>query len=156
MVAGGGDLEIDRESSFARNRSYNEYDTDSVETDNLQSTDQTELIASTNSSGETHLSIARSSEQTLALMTISASSLSDAGEDSPAIIDVSKLTTVKVLDKRSGSSRVEYKCELGPLWLAADLVERAQMGRIHIRSYENGLVRDRRLRTLRVGKRKFS
>jgi hypothetical protein len=127
-----------------------------VETDNLQSTDQTEPIASTNGSGETHLSIARSSEQTLALVTVSASSLSDAGEDGPAIINVSELATVKVLDKRSSSSGVEYKCGLGPLWLAVDLAERAQMGRIHIRSYENGLVRDRRLKTLRVGKRKFS
>jgi hypothetical protein len=119
--------------------------------DNLQSTDQTEVIASINGSGETHLSIARLSEQTLALITISASSLSDAGEDGPAIINVSK-----VLDKRSSSSGVKYKCELEPLWLAADLVEGIQMGRVRIRSYENGLIRDRRLKTLRVGKRKFS
>jgi hypothetical protein len=119
--------------------------------DNLQSTDQTELIASINGSDKTHLSIARSSEQTLALMTVLASSLSDVGEDGPAIVNVSK-----VLDKRSSSSGVEYKCELEPLWLAADLVEGAQMGRVCIRSYENGLIRDRRLKTLRVGKRKFS
>jgi hypothetical protein len=52
-----------------------------------------------------------------------------------------------------GSSR---QCELEPLWLAADMAERPQMGRVHIRSYENGLVRDRRLKTLRVGKREFS
>jgi hypothetical protein len=128
MVAGGGDSEIDQGSSLARNRPRNEYDTGSVETDNLQSTDQT----------------------------VSASGLSDAGEDGPAIIDVSKLTTMKVLDKRSSSSGVEYKCEFEALWLAADLAERAQMGRVRIRSYENGLVRDRRLKTLRVGKRKFS
>ena len=89
-------------------------------------------------------------------MAVSASSLSGVGEDGLAIVDISKLTTVKVLDKRSSSSGVEYKCELEPLWLSAGLVERAQMGRVHIRSYENGLVRDRRLKTLRVGKRKFS
>ena len=77
-------------------------------------------------------------------------------EDGLAVVDISKLTTVKVLDKRSSSSGVEYKCEFEPLWLAADLAERAQMGDVHIRSYENGLVRDRRLKTLRVGKRKFS
>ena len=130
MVAGGGDSEVDRGSSFIRNRSHNEYDTGSAETDNLQNTDQTDPIASTNSSGEVHISIARFSEQTL--------------------------TTVKILDKRLSSSGVEYKCELEPLWLAADMAERAQMGRVHIRNYENGLVRDRRLRTLRVGKRKFS
>jgi hypothetical protein len=89
-------------------------------------------------------------------MTVSASSLSDVSEDGLAIVDISKLTTVKVLDKWSSSSGVEYKCELEPLWLAADIAERAQMGRVHIRSYENGLVRDRRLNVLRVGKRKFS
>ena len=126
MVASSSDSEVDQGSSL------NEYDTGSVETENLQSTNQTELIA------------------------VSASSLSDAGEDGPAIINVSKLTTAKVLDKRSSSSGAEYKCEFEPLWLAADLVERVQMGGVHIRSYENGLVRDRRLKTLRVEKRKFS
>jgi hypothetical protein len=156
MVTGGGDSEVDQGSSVARNSPRNEYHIGSVETDNLQSTDQTEPIASTYGSGETHLSIAGPSEQIPALITVSASSLSDAGEDGPAIIDVSKLTTMKVLDKRSSSSGVEYKCEFEALWLAADLAERAQMGRVHIRSYENGLVRDRRLKTLRVGKRKFS
>lgn len=85
-------------------------------------------------------------------MAVSASSLSSVGEDGLAIVDISKLTAVKVLDKRSSSSGVEYKCELEPLWLAADLVERARMGRVRIRSYENGLIRDRRLKTLRVGK----
>src|SRR2546430_7104532 len=119
-------------------------------------TRQTDPVVSTNRSGEAHLSIARFSKQTLALMSVSASSLSGVGEDGLAIVDISKLTTVKVLDKRSSSSGVEYKCELEPLWLSAGLVERAQMGRVHIRSYENGLVRDRRLKTLRVGKRKFS
>ena len=89
-------------------------------------------------------------------MAVSASSLSGVSKDGLVIVDISKLTTVKVLDKRSSSPGVEYKCELEPLWLAADWAERAQMGRVHIRSYENGLVRDRRLKTLRVGKRKFS
>lgn len=134
----------------------NEYDTGSVETENLQSTDQTEPIASTYNSGETHLLIARPSEQVLALITVSALSLFNAGKDSPAIIDVLKLITAKVLDKRSSSFRAEYKCEFEPLWLAADLAERVQIGGVHIRSYENGLIRDRRLKTLRVGKRKFS
>jgi hypothetical protein len=36
-------------------------------------------------------------------------------EDGLAIVDISKLTTVKVLDKRSSSSGVEYKCEFEPL-----------------------------------------
>ena len=58
-------------------------------------------------------------------MAVSASSLSDVGEDGLAIVDISKLTTLKVLDKRLSSSGVEYKCELELLWLAADLAERA-------------------------------
>src|SRR5205085_12244741 len=66
----GGDSEVDRGSSFVRNRSHNEYDTGSAATDNLQNTDQTDPIASTNSSGEGHLSIARFSEQTLALIAV--------------------------------------------------------------------------------------
>ena len=55
-------------------------------------------------------------------------SIRSVDEDGLAIVDISKLTTVKVLDKRSSSSGVEYKCELEPLWLAVDLVEKAQMG----------------------------
>ena len=86
------------------------YDLSSVEMDNLQSTDQTELIVSINGFDKTHLSIARSSEQTLALMTISASSLSNVDEDGLAIINVSK-----ILNKQSSLSGVEYKCELEPL-----------------------------------------
>jgi hypothetical protein len=155
MVAGGGDSEVDRGSSFVRNRPHNEYDTGSAEADNLPNTDQTDPIASVNSSSETRLSIARFSERTLALMTASASSLSDVGKDGLAIVDISKLTTVNILDKRSSLSGVEHKCELEPLWLAADLAERAQMGRVHIWNYENGLVRDRRLKILRVGSESF-
>jgi hypothetical protein len=57
------------------------------------------------------------------------------------MVDISKLTTVKILDKRSNA----YECELEPLWLAADLVEKTRMGRVCIRCYENGLVRAGRL-----------
>ena len=156
MVAGGGDSEVDRGSSFIRNRSHNEYGTGFAETDNLQSTDQIDLIVSINNSGEAYFLIARFSEQTLALMAVSASSLSGVGENGLAIIDISKLTTVKVLDKRLSSSRVEYKCELEPLWLTADLAERAQMGHVHIRSYKNDLIQANRLGTLRERKRKLS
>jgi hypothetical protein len=116
-----------------------------VETSNLQSADQTEPMVSTNGSGEADLSIARPSAQTFAPMTVSASSLSDVSEDG--------LVIVTVVDKRSSSRGVEYKCNLEPLWLAADLVKRVKMGRVHIRSYENGLVRAKRLQTLRLRKR---
>jgi hypothetical protein len=43
------------------------------------------------------------------------------------VVDISKFTAVKIFDKRSSPSGMEYKCEFGPLWMAADLVERAQM-----------------------------
>jgi hypothetical protein len=46
-------------SSFVCNRPHNEYDAGSAEMDNLQNTGHTDPIASTNSSGEAHLSIAR-------------------------------------------------------------------------------------------------
>jgi hypothetical protein len=126
--------------------------TDSTEIGNLQSPDQTGPIAST---GEAHLLIAESSEPTLALMTVSASSLSNVGEDGLLIVDISKLAMLKVLDKRLSSSGVEYECELKPLWLTAHLAERAQMGRVHIRNFERELVRNWRLDILRVSKRKL-
>jgi hypothetical protein len=58
-------------------------------------------------------------------MAVSALGLSSVNKDGLAIVDISKLTTVKILDKRSSSSGVKYKCELEPLWLAADFAERA-------------------------------
>jgi hypothetical protein len=102
--------------------------TGSVETDNLQRAEQTESIATTNDSDEALLKIAESSEQTLAPITALAPILPDLGEDS------SKFRATKVLDKRTSPSGVEYKCELEPQWLAADSVEKAQMGRVHIRN----------------------
>jgi hypothetical protein len=125
-----------------------------METDNLRRIDQTGPIIHSNDSDEAHLSITESSEQTLSPMTLSASSLLDVAEVGLAAVDILKLMTAKVLNKRSSSSGVEYKCELEPLWLAADLVERVQMGHVHIRSYENGLIREERLKTLRAGKSK--
>ena len=50
------------------------------------------------------------------------------GENDPVMVDISTFTTTKILDKRSSSCGVEYRCELEPLWLAADLVEEVQMG----------------------------
>jgi len=87
--------------------------------------DQTGPIASTNSSGEAHLSIARFSEQALALMAVSASSLSNLGRNGLVMVDILNFTVAKILDERPSPSGVEYRCELEPLWLAADLVEKA-------------------------------
>ncbi len=94
-------------------------------------TDPTDSIvnANANDSEEAPLETTESSEQPLAAVTTLVSTM---------VVDISKLTTVKILDKRSNASRVEYECELKPLWLAADLVEKARMGRVCIRGYENG------------------
>jgi len=62
----------------------------------------------------------------------------------PTIVEVSTLKVVNILDRQSGPPGDEYECELEPVWFAADLVEKAQMGRFHIRAYENRLVRARR------------
>jgi hypothetical protein len=56
---------------------------------------------------EARLSIAESSQQTLAPMTVSPSSLPNAGEDGLVMVDISKLTAAKTLDKRSSACRVE-------------------------------------------------
>jgi hypothetical protein len=157
MTAGDTALEVDGTTSFIPNRSQSEHYTGSVETDNLQRANQTESIVNTNSSDEVSLSIAESSEQTLAPITASGPSLPDLGEDSSAVVDISKFRTAKIVDKRSSSSGIEYMCELEPLWLAADLVGKTQMGGVHIRGYENGRIRARRVAILRVAtKRKHS
>ena len=38
------------------------------------------------------------------------------------MVDISTFTTTKILDKRSSPCGVEYRCELEPLWLPADMV----------------------------------
>jgi hypothetical protein len=50
-------------------------------------------------------------------------------------------TTARILDKRSSPFGVEYRCELELLWLPVDLVKKARIGRVHIRSYENEIIR---------------
>jgi hypothetical protein len=74
----------------------------------------------------------------------------------PVMADTLNFTVAKILDERPSPSGVEYRCELEPLWLAADLIEKAKMGRVHIRSYENGLIQANRLGALRERKRKLS
>jgi len=157
-VVGGADtaLEVDVASSSLRDRPHSEHDTGSTETDNLQKANQTEPVVNTNVSVEPPLSIAESSGQTLASATVSASSLPNLGKGGPVMVDISNFTAAKVLDERPSPSGVEYRCELEPLWLAAELVEKAEIGRVHIRSYKNGLIQANRLGTLRERKRKLS
>jgi hypothetical protein len=45
------------------------------------------------------------------------------GENDLVMVHISTFTTAKILDKRSSPCRVEYRCELEPLWLPADLVK---------------------------------
>ena len=78
------------------------------------------------------------------------------GEGGLAVVDISKFTAVKILDKRSSPSGVEYRCEFEPLWLAPNLVKKAQTGAVQIKAYEKGLVQARRRGTLRARKRKHS
>jgi hypothetical protein len=158
-VVGGADaaLEVDVASSSLRDRSHNEHGMGSAEIDNLQR----ELIRPSLSSTlmlPTSLlpSIAESSGQTLALTTVSASSLSDLSEGGPVMVDISNFTAAKVLDEWLSPSGVEYRCELEPLWLAADLMEKAKMGRVHIWNYRNDLIQANRLGMLRERKRKLS
>ena len=117
---------------------------------------QSEPIVDTPAFDEAPLSTAESSGQTLASVTVSASSLPNLGEDDSVMIDISYFTTAKILDKRSSPFGVEYMCELEPLWLPAELVKEVPMGGVRVRSYENGLIRADRLRTLRDRKRKHS
>jgi hypothetical protein len=149
-------LEVDAASSSLRDRPHNEHDIGSAETDKLQRANQTEPVVNTSDSDGAPLSIAESFGQTLALTTVSASSLPDLDEGGPAMVDISNFTAAKILDERPSPFGVEYRCELEPLWLAADLVERAKMGRVHIRNYKNGLIQADRLETLRERKRKLS
>jgi hypothetical protein len=61
------------------------------------------------------------------------------------MIDISNFTVAKVLNERPSPSGVEYRCELEPPWLTADLVKKAKMGGVHIQNYKNDLIRANRL-----------
>ena len=99
-------------NSSLRDRSYNEHDTGSVKTDNLQGTSQTAPIINTPIFNKAPLSTDESSGQTLALVTVSVSSLPNIGEDDPVIIDILCFTTAKILDKRSSPFRVELQVRI--------------------------------------------
>ncbi|OLE53157.1 MAG: hypothetical protein AUG51_14500 [Acidobacteria bacterium 13_1_20CM_3_53_8] len=128
---------------------------DSVETDKRQRANQTKPVVNSSDSDKPPLSVAESAGQTLAPTTVSGSSLPDLDKDGPVTVDISNFTATKILDKRPSPSGVEYRCELAPLWLSLDLVEKTKMGRVQIRNYENGLIRANRLGALRERKRKL-
>jgi len=149
LTAGDAAFEVDGASSFIRDAPHNKHDMGSVETGNLQRADQTNPVANTDDSDGAPLSIAGQ-------ILVSALSSLDLGEDGPVMVDISNFTTAKILDKQSSPFGVKYRCKLEPLWFPGDLVEKVQMGRVHIRSYENEIVRAGRLGTLRGRKRKCS
>jgi hypothetical protein len=76
-------------------RLHSTHDTSSVETDNLQRIGPTNSIVNADDSEEASLEITESSEQSLAAITASVSS-----KDGLMMVDISKHTTVKILDKR--------------------------------------------------------
>jgi hypothetical protein len=83
------------------NHSEDEHDTGSVKVDDLQGAGRTAPIINTPVFDEAPLSTAESSGQTLASVTVSASSLPNIGEDDPVMIDISCFTIAEILDKRS-------------------------------------------------------
>jgi hypothetical protein len=86
---------------------------------------QIELVVNANGSNN-----AQCSDQTLALATVLSSGLLKHDEGGLLRVDMSRFRLAKILDKRSGLSKDEYKCGLESLWLDAELVEKAPMGRL--------------------------
>lgn len=71
MVAGDAAVEVDGASSFVRSRPHIEHDTGPVETNDLQGADQTKPVANINVFDEAPVSVAESSRQIPAPMTVS-------------------------------------------------------------------------------------
>jgi hypothetical protein len=166
VAANDGGLEVEEGNSDSRPRRDNDNDNDndiiSVGTSQLRRASQMELTAKMNRAGQIELVVntngsnnAQCSDQTLALATVLSSSLLKHDEGGLPRVDMSRFRLAKILDKRSILSKDEYKCELESLWLDAELVEKAPMGRDHIRRYEKALIRAQRIGTLRSGKRTF-
>jgi hypothetical protein len=140
VVAGDAASEVDGVSSAVDASPHNEHDTGSMEMDDPQGVGQAAPVVNISVFGEAPVSIAECSPETLVLLTVilSASNLRKIGENDPGMVDISNFTTTKILDKRSSPCEVEeYRCELEPFWLPADLMKKVQMGHVHVRSYEN-------------------
>jgi hypothetical protein len=155
-VAGDGVPEGDGGEASDRDISYSKHDAGSVEVGKMQRTHRSESSMETRCLDNASSSVAECSGETLAPTTVFVSSSRGLDESCSAIVDVSTFTIVEIFGERSSGSGVEYQFELEPLWLPADLVQKTQMGRLHIRRYETRLVQKRRVDTLRVRKRKHS
>ncbi|KAF7506742.1 hypothetical protein GJ744_011466 [Endocarpon pusillum] len=55
--------------------------------------------------------------------------LPNIGKNDPVVMDISCFTIAKILDKRPSPFGVEYRCELGPVWLSSVFGERDTDGR---------------------------
>jgi hypothetical protein len=124
----------------------------SVETDKLQRVRQTEPVINSYDSDEAPLSIAESSGQTLASITVSGSSLPDRDEDGSVTVDVSNFTTRRSLI----NGRARLDSSTGASWDRCGYVqtwwERRRWGRSDLELREwNG-----RLGALRERTRKHS
>jgi hypothetical protein len=130
VVAGDAALEVDGASSSLRDRPRNEHNMGSVETDKIQGAGRTAPVVNTSVFDEAPLSIAESSGQTLASVTVSSlPNLPDIGEDDPVMIDISYFTTARILDKRSSPvwSRVQVRARAA--MVACRVGERGADGR---------------------------
>jgi hypothetical protein len=128
----------------------------SVETDKLQRVRQTEPVINSYDSDEAPLSIAESSGQTLASITVSGSSLPDRDEDGSVTVDVSNFTTRRSLINgraRLGSNTGASwdRCGYLQTWWERRRLGAFRSGATRMDSYEPG-----RLGTLRERKRKHS
>jgi hypothetical protein len=136
--------------------SYEGRDTAALEAAEQQGTNRTYSAFDTGCSDEFLNSLAESSGRTPASTTAPALSSPTLDGGKRAISDMANITITKIIDKRIGSSGIQYKCELKSVWVPVNLVKNAQMGSVCIRSCENGLIRAERLGTLRSGKRTLS
>jgi len=152
IVVSDGASETDTASPFLRGRPHNQHDKALRSQKSYREPTRPSLSSAPMTPTRALLSVAESSEQTLAPLAASPSGFPEADKGALEIVDILMLTTAKIVDKQSSPSGVQYKCELEPLWLAADLVESAEMGGVRIRSYENGLIREGRVNTLRSRK----
>lgn len=135
---------------------YEGRDTAPLEAAERQGTNRTHSAFDIGRSDEFLYFLAESSGRTPASATASALSSSTLVGGKRSIVDMVNIIIIKITDKRIGSSGIQYKCELKPVWVPVNLIENAQIGPVYIRSYENGLIRAERLGTLRSGKRKRS
>ncbi len=127
-MAGDRVLEVNRAEPCVRHTSHEEHDARQMVAGKLQKVSQTERVMDSRCPDKAPISVAEYPRQTFVPATASASNLHDLNDGTLTMIDISYFTTRKVNDKRPCPSGIEYKCELEPLCLATDSVEKVKMG----------------------------